>query len=104
LNKATNPQYFIWLTVFTICFLFSPFLNRSACSQDQKELQPLIDLFKGAEGEVRRQAAEALGGVGPDAQAGVPNLSELFKGAEGEVRRQAAEALGGVGPDRPGSP
>ncbi len=55
--------------------------------------------LKDEEGSVRKVAAEALGGIGPEAKAAVPALIEALKDPEGDVRREAAQTLGQIGPE-----
>lgn len=48
--------------------------------------------------QVRRQAALALGRIGPDAEQAVPALSAALGDGDEQVRRNAARALGQIGP------
>ena len=57
--------------------------------------------YKDAEREVRPDAARALAGIGPVAQAAVPVLSEVLRDAisnDSELAAAAARALGRIGP------
>jgi HEAT repeat protein len=51
------------------------------------------------EGPIRLIAAEALGRIGPEAKAAIPDLIAAMKGPDSRVRAEAARALGGIGPD-----
>jgi len=67
------------------------------------ELKPnvvpeLISLLANDRSHVRRGAAIALGGFGPDAQAAVPALVRLMEKDEADLRYAAMYALMGVGP------
>ncbi|MDP7018752.1 MAG: HEAT repeat domain-containing protein [Pirellulaceae bacterium] len=48
--------------------------------------------------EVRAQAADVLGRIGPDANEAIPELIILLDDESGPVRRSAARALGQIGP------
>lgn len=48
--------------------------------------------------EVRRQAAEVLARIGPDAEPAVPALIEALQDPSPSVRKAAAHALGQIGP------
>ena len=50
------------------------------------------------DGPIRLIAAEALGRIGPDAKAAIPNLIAALSGPDSRVRSEAARALGGIGP------
>src|SRR5947207_3016026 len=56
----------------------------------------------GKDSAIRSMAAEALGGIGPEAKAAVPSLVEALKDRDTGVRRGAAWAL--VRIDRQGEP
>lgn len=47
---------------------------------------------------VRANAAEALGSIGPEAEAAIPALLESLQDWQAEVRKAAADALGNIGP------
>lgn len=51
-----------------------------------------------ADPEVRRQAARALGQMGPEAEPAVPELTQALSDKEATVRLAAAQALGRIGP------
>ncbi len=51
----------------------------------------------GEEPEVRAEAAEAIGRLGPVAKEAIPVLVQALKDPEERVREEAADALGGVG-------
>jgi HEAT repeat protein len=58
----------------------------------------LLALYEsGDEEEVRAQAVEALGRVGPAAQAATPELVRALKDPQARVREEAAEALARLG-------
>jgi HEAT repeat protein len=48
--------------------------------------------------QVRRQAARALGKMGPDAEPAVPELTAAMNDTDAMVREAAAQALGKIGP------
>ena len=56
-------------------------------------------VLKDEEGSVRKVAAEALGGIGPEAKTAVPALIEALKNEHEYVRATVALALGGIGPE-----
>jgi len=56
----------------------------------------LTDVLK-VKHEQSRFVAEALGNMGPEANAAVPQLQELLDDKDGLVRQAAAEALGKIG-------
>ncbi len=58
----------------------------------------LLTLCLDTDPQVRRAAAEALGGLGPAAAPALDRLLELTRDADEDVRREAAEALRGLGP------
>jgi HEAT repeat protein len=58
----------------------------------------LIPVLRSELPYVRREAACALGLIGPDAAAAVPALIELLQDQVPSVRRKACFALGGIGP------
>ncbi len=51
------------------------------------------------DGPIRLIAAEALGRIGPDAKAAIPDLIAAMGDPDSRVRAEAARALGGIGPD-----
>jgi PAS domain S-box-containing protein len=63
------------------------------------EIQNLISALCSKDSNVRRQAAEALGNIGPEAKAAVPALIESLKDGEEGVREAAAKSLGKIGPE-----
>jgi HEAT repeat protein len=58
----------------------------------------LIRALKSENQDDRARAAQALGGMGPDATHAVPVLLEALRDREGEVRNNAAQALERMGP------
>jgi HEAT repeat protein len=48
---------------------------------------------------LRRQAAQALARIGPDARDAVPDLIAALQDGNEEVRKYAARAIGQVGPE-----
>jgi HEAT repeat protein len=58
----------------------------------------LTKALGGADESQRKQAAEALGRLGPAAKSAVPLLVKLLKSGSPEQRDQAVRALGGLGP------
>ncbi len=63
----------------------------------------LIDALKDTDPIVRGAIAEALGFIGPDAQAAIPAVQGLLKDPIPEVRAKAAFALGGFGDEAKGA-
>jgi HEAT repeat protein len=60
---------------------------------------PLLgEMLRDADVLVRRQAAAALGRIGPRAEAAVPQLVAALRDEQDYIRRQAAFALGQIGP------
>jgi len=59
----------------------------------EEAIRILIEFLSDQSRKVRQQAAEALGDLGPDAKAAVPELEKLLKDRHKYVRRAAAEAL-----------
>ena len=57
----------------------------------------LVEALKDKEWTVRQSAAEALGKIGPKAEAAVPALAEALKDKNSVVRRIAAQALAQIG-------
>ncbi len=51
------------------------------------------------DGPIRLIAAEALGRIGPEAKAAIPDLIAALSGPDSRVRSEAARALGGIGPE-----
>ena len=58
-----------------------------------------IEVSKVEEKEVRQTAAGALGKIGPEAKAAVPDLSKALKDEDKYVRQTAVRALGDIGPE-----
>jgi HEAT repeat protein len=61
--------------------------------QGESGLAVLVDALKSPDLLVRRRAAEALGGLGPQAQSVLPALRAALQDPEPEVRQAAGEAL-----------
>jgi len=63
-------------------------------------VRALIEALHDHDGDVRRHAATALGGVGTKAAAAIPDLLPTLSDSDEEIRTAAAEALGqiGIGP------
>ncbi len=98
----------------------SPHLERKALKPVLPDLGPIVDLPKSAAGSlaqigpvaipalktaltdadptVRRQAARALGQMGPEAEPAVAELTKALEDAAPEVREAAVQALGKIGP------
>jgi HEAT repeat protein len=53
----------------------------------------LIEMFEDTVPNVRREAAEGLGRIGPQAISAVENLTKSTKDSDARVRREAMEAL-----------
>jgi len=64
-------------------------------------VQFLLNGLKDNDTKIRRMAAEALGGIGPDAKPAIPALAEALKDTDEAVRLAAVEALAGIGAERP---
>jgi HEAT repeat protein len=65
------------------------------------EATPLADwleALKAPDATVRREAVQAIGGLGPEAETAVPALVEALRDDDANVRAGAARALGAVGP------
>ena len=58
----------------------------------------MIAALKDKDEDVRREAAAALGCIGPEAKAAVPDLVELLKDQRKAVRKQALKALEEIDP------
>src|SRR5262245_52925217 len=56
-----------------------------------------LKALKNADAKVRRQAALALGQIGPESKAVIAGLDKALKDTHELVRRQAAESLGRMG-------
>ena len=56
----------------------------------------LSDALRDAEVTVRRQAAIALGRLGPDAKAALPSLEKAARDPDNLVRQAARQALGQI--------
>ena len=52
-----------------------------------------------ADGPIRLIAAFALGRIGPEARAAIPDLIAALSGPDSRVRCEAARALGLIGPE-----
>jgi len=61
-------------------------------------VQNLIYALQSEDGDVRERAAEALGGIGPGAEAAVPTLIKGLNDKSKYVRGLAAKTLGRIGP------
>jgi len=59
----------------------------------------LIEAMGDENGDVREEAADALGRIGPDARAAVPALTKALSDEHEGVRYYAALALAAIGPD-----
>lgn len=64
-----------------------------------KTLGEWIALTKDTNEKVRKDAAWALGYIGPDAKPAIPAVTELLTDKNNDVRWMAAYALGRIGPD-----
>ena len=89
---AHNPRLVAWALV---AMTLGPSLtgSSSASAQPPSQLADLLTQLQDEFPAVRRNAASALGGLGPAAQDAVPALTELLKDPEGDVRRDTAWAL-----------
>ncbi len=59
----------------------------------KQKVEELIQAFQDDDWEVRRNAAYALGEIGPEAKGAVPALIQAFQDDDWEVRNSAAYAL-----------
>ena len=66
--------------------------NRVVLGAGQR-LSLLAELLRDPEWTVRRQAAIALGQIGPDAKAAIPALESLVRDPDHLVRKAAVESL-----------
>jgi HEAT repeat protein len=64
-----------------------------------EEVQELIDKLKSSDSDVRRDAAQALGKMGPQAKEAVPALVAALQDKNLFVRRYSAHTLGKIGSD-----
>jgi len=65
-----------------------------------KAVPALVEVLNGdAKSLVRARAAEALGGMGPDAKGAVPSLIQAAKQNDLQLRRVALNTLAGIGPE-----
>jgi hypothetical protein len=62
-------------------------------------VQNLLSALHSINEDVSRQAAEAMGKIGPDAKAAIPALIAALKDNDKEVRRAATYALSNIGPE-----
>ena len=99
MSKAINHSLAICLTTVCFCLLLFTPITKTAWPQDETKIQTLINKLKDPEGGVRRDAAEALGKIGPDAKPAVPALSEAFKDKNEVVRLAAGVALARIVPE-----
>ena len=71
-------------------------------AEDKKKVVKTVEQWvadlKDKDPAVRRHAASALGGIGPEAEKAVPALIEALKDKDWSVRSRAAWALGSIGP------
>jgi HEAT repeat protein len=72
--------------------------SRAVAGKGKEAVPALIEALKSPDWKVRRSAADALAGIGPDAADAVPALSETMKDLNAWVREGAAGALGKIGP------
>jgi HEAT repeat protein len=75
----------------------------STLGQTQEDALRYAKQLKDKDTDLRRQAAKAIGEMGPAAKAAVPALAEALKDKDRFVRRIAAQSLGKIGPEA-GSP
>jgi HEAT repeat protein len=61
-------------------------------------LAPLIVCLQDEDARIRRNAAVAIGRIGPKAKSAVPGLTKLLGDSEPVVRNNALQALGRIGP------
>ena len=89
-----KPPAFV-LCVFLVLglYVFRPY----AAETNQKTVSALIQALKDDDRDVRMEAAESLGEIGPEAKAAVPALIQALKDDNFNVRRGAAMALLTIG-------
>ena len=63
----------------------------------EQQVERLIKLLQGQNGDVRKNAASTLGSIGEGAVNAVPTLVQALKDQDQDVRRNAAIALGSIG-------
>jgi HEAT repeat protein len=86
-------------TVF-VCLM--PLLPRAAVGEavhQGKATSSWEQQLRSSDPEFRREAARALGQMGPEAKEAVPSLMAALKDEDRAVRIQAAHALGEIGPE-----
>ena len=79
-------------------FILLVFLALCGVSAGQEDVSALIRELKDEDVQTRRNAAKALGEIGPGAKEVVPALIAALKDKDKEVRTSAAFALGQIGP------
>src|SRR5262249_37321244 len=67
-------------------------------SRQDKQVKELIQQLGAPEARTRRLAAEALGKMGPDAAAAIPELAAVLRDKQRPVVEAAMEALARIGP------
>jgi HEAT repeat protein len=65
----------------------------------KQNMPQLMAALKSANPEVRAEAANALGNLGPDAKPAIPQLTQMLKDPNQNVRGKAARALAEAGPE-----
>ncbi len=81
--------------VFVICYGFGDW----QIPPSKKDVPRLIKKLKSEDASTRRDAADDLGKIGPDAVAAVPDLIKALDDSYMEIRKNSASALGEIGPN-----
>jgi HEAT repeat protein len=89
------------LAILCLCLPLFVFNGGDALAQKQSvsEVDNLREMLKDKDPSIRKNAAQALAHIGPEAKAAIPALTETLKDKDGSVRGFAAQALGNMGPE-----
>ena len=91
------------LLLVILCLCLPLFVSNAgdalAQKQSASDVDNLREMLKDKDPNIRRNAAQALGNVGPEAKAAVPALTETLKDKDDFVCQCAAYALGNIGPE-----
>src|SRR5437868_14818744 len=83
----------------TVAILTALLFGAGWVHADPAEVPRLIEQLKGKDTAERRQAADALGKLGPDAKDAVNALADAVKDKDPYVKRFAARSLGQIKAD-----
>ena len=92
------------LRTLAVALVASTWLNGTARGADEvspEAIKGLREALKDKDAEVRKSAVLALGRIGKDASAAVPELTDSLKDSDVDVRGAAALALGASAASRP---